>query len=139
VAEPTIEPSSMVGTWTIARELVDRTTDQSGTFSGELAVAADTAGFTWKESGTLTWMGRTRPAFRHLALRQLDGLWWMTFSDGRPFHPWRSGVELTHPCGADMYRGDLASPSPDQVHITWDITGPAKNQRIVTELRRLAA
>lgn len=129
----------MVGAWTINRELVDRTTGESGTFTGELVVAADPAGFTWLESGALTWMGRIRPAFRHLALRRLDGLWWMTFSDGRPFHPWRTGVELTHPCGADTYSGVVAATAPDAVDITWDVAGPQKNQRITTALRRLAS
>jgi hypothetical protein len=128
----------MVGTWTIARDLLDRTTGQRGTFTGDLTVATDCDGFTWHESGSLTWMGRTGPAFRHLALRRLDGLWWMTFSDGRPFHPCQSGVELAHPCGADLYRGELSAPSPDAVTITWDVTGPEKNQRITTTLRRRA-
>jgi hypothetical protein len=128
----------MVGTWTIARDLLDRSTGERGTFSGELIVAADTDGFTWHESGALTWMGRTRPAFRHLALRRLDGRWWMTFSDGRPFHPWQAGVELAHPCRADTYRGMVGGASPDAVDIVWDVTGPQKNQRITTALRRLA-
>jgi Family of unknown function (DUF6314) len=61
----------------------------------------------------------------------------MTFADGRPFHPWTIGAPVSHPCAADTYAGRIERPSECQLHITWDVTGPTKNQLITTTYRRV--
>ena len=74
---------------------------------------------------------------RHLRLEQRAGDWWVCFADGRPFHPWRSG-EFVHPCADDLYRGRLSldPAEPDLFELVWEVTGPAKRQRLVSRLRR---
>jgi hypothetical protein len=136
-----MDPSLMVGTWSIERDLLDRATGQRGAFIGTLIVTPNADGFDWSESGQLTWARRITPAFRHLALCRIDGQWWMTFADGRQFHPWVVGDPVVHPCAEDTYRGliTIAESGPDGVlklRIVWDVDGPEKDQQIITRLRR---
>jgi uncharacterized protein DUF6314 len=74
------------------------------------------------------------PVRRELLIRRLDGSWWMTFADGRAFHPWRPGQVVTHRCAEDTYRG-LVDLRGDRMRTLWDVIGPAKEQRLVTRLR----
>ena len=60
----------------------------------------------------------------------------MTFADGRPFHRWVLGAQIIHPCAADTYRGVIERPSADDLIITWQVDGPAKDHLIVSTLRR---
>ncbi len=66
----------------------------------------------------------------------MDGRWWMTFADGRPFHPWVLGEQVIHPCAEDTYRGLIERPGADELIITWQVDGPAKDHLIVSRLRR---
>ena len=68
-------------------------------------------------------------------LQRDDGAWQVRFADGRPFHPWRPGVWVDHPCNADLYRG-LVDASPDRLRILWDVVGPTKDQRLFTRCVR---
>ena len=70
-------------------------------------------------------------------MRQLQGQWWMTFADGRPFHRWAIGETLVHPCAADTYRGVIEAPGPAELEITWSVTGPRKDQLIVSRMSRV--
>jgi hypothetical protein len=126
----------LVGSWTIERTLLDRSSNQQGSFTGTLEVSPDAWGYRWHEGGTLVWDGRGLTAHRSLALRRLDGRWWMTFADGRPFHPWTIGTRVVHPCAADTYAGRIDRPSESQLRITWDVTGPTKNQLITSWFER---
>jgi hypothetical protein len=133
---PGPSPDRLVGRWAIARELDDRTSGQAGRFSGELIITADDAGFAWHEQGTLTWGGQARAATRDLTIRSTDDGWWVCFTDGRPFHPLLVDVPLVHPCGADTYRGRIESPTDAELIITWTVSGPAKDQLIISRLTR---
>jgi hypothetical protein len=137
-----VQPHNLVGTWSIERDLYDQTADVRGSFSGRLVVAVGGSGFDWHESGSLIWGGRELPVFRDLGIRLLDGEWWMTFADGRPFHPWRVDTSVEHPCAEDMYRGLISvtagtAERPTGLSIRWDVTGPQKDQLIVSRLNRL--
>jgi hypothetical protein len=132
-----IGPDELVGGWTIEREVSDLRVGLAGDFTGTLRVCADGAGFGWHESGTLRWDDYTGAAERHLLLRQREGAWWMCFADGRPFHPWQVGVEVVHPCAADVYRGTIEPSGSDDFTIRWDVTGPAKRQLIVSRMMRV--
>lgn len=121
----------LVGTWRLDRTVLDRRSGLRGCVHGTLTVGSDGS---WLESGTFRWDGRVVPVSRHLALRILDGEWWMTFADGRPFHPWRPHSWVTHPCGADLYRGFVAL-GPQRMRIVWEVAGPAKDQRLVSVFR----
>jgi hypothetical protein len=59
----------------------------------------------------------------------------MTFADGRPFHPWVVGEDVIHPCAADTYRGRIDAPSEHEFVITWDVTGPTKDELITSTYR----
>lgn len=134
------DPAAFAGRWQLARELSDLRAARSGHFTGRLLVAREDAGYTWDESGTLVWGAHTGPAGRRLQLRLREDAWWMCFADGRPFHPWQVGPELVHPCGADTYRGVISQDPgrPDRFEMVWDVTGPGKQQRIVSRLTRIA-
>jgi hypothetical protein len=116
--------------------MLDRLLGLSGSFTGTAVIEPDDGGYTWRETGTVTWDGRSVAAFRNLALRREDGRWWMTFADGRPFHPWLLDEPVIHPCAADTYRGVITRPGEDELTITWLVDGPAKDQLIESILRR---
>ena len=103
---------------------------------GTLSVVADGARIRWRESGTLHWAGDELPVTRELVLVEAPPGWQVCFADGRLFHPWRPGEIVEHPCNADVYRG-LVDVGPDRLRVLWDVTGPAKQQRLFTRCHRL--
>ena len=130
-------PPDLVGRWDFRRRLVDRSAGILGRATGTLTVTAAGAGCRWREDGELAWNGRRAPISRTLGLAFIDGEWWATFADGGLFHPWRWDVVVEHPCGHDLYRGLLRlGGDGNRLRIGWDVTGPAKQQRILTAYRR---
>ena len=79
--------------------------------------------------GTFTIAGRSHDVTRTYQLA--DG--WVFFDDGRPFHPWRPGEWVEHLCGEDTYRG-LVEVEPARIRTLWDVSGPEKDQRLITRL-----
>lgn len=134
------DPANLVGEWIISRDITDFRARISGTFQGRLVVVADTDGYAWAESGTLQWRDRTSLATRNLRLQHLEAGWWMAFADGRPFHPWRPNSEVVHRCGQDIYTGIVGHrlAAPNQIGITWNVTGPDKHYRLDSRYRRLS-
>ena len=66
-----------------------------------------------------------------------SGTWTVRFADRRPFHPWTPGLEVVHPCRADTYRGlVLVDRDATRLRTLWDVTGPAKDQRLLTRCLR---
>ena|SRR5579875_3975360 len=127
-----VEPVPLVGTWRLNRRMTDLRTGRIGCFHGRLTI---TESLDWIEDGVMTWAEYHGPASRKLLLRkEIDG-WWVLFADGRPFHPWRVGEPVDHPCGDDRYRG-LITADRDRMRIRWDVHGPGKDQRIDSRLRR---
>jgi Family of unknown function (DUF6314) len=129
------DPYLLVGEWQLERRLVDRDTGQFGRVLGRTTISPSDGGITWAEQGELAWDGRTIAVTRRLRLLPSAAGWWMHFEDGRPFHPWRPGEFVDHPCADDHYRG-LIEVAPGIIRTLWDVTGPRKSQRIVTRLRR---
>jgi hypothetical protein len=127
----------LVGRWVLVRRVADRLVGRQGIVRGELTIAPDGAGLRWSEQGTLTWGGADHPVSRAYLLRERDDGWWVEFSDGRVFHPWRPGAWVTHPCHADVYSG-LIAVDGDRIRTLWDVRGPATDQRLITRLRRRA-
>jgi hypothetical protein len=132
-AEPA--PTVLLGGWRLQRRIRDRRHGVSGRVVGELVVRRDGADLHWHERGTLHWDGATVPVWRDLRLRQDDAGWSVFFADGRPFHPWRPGAVVEHPCREDLYRG-LITVSAAMLRTLWDVTGPAKDLRILTRCLR---
>jgi hypothetical protein len=73
-----------------------------------------------------------------MGFTRIEDEWWMTFADGRAFHPWRLGQVVEHPCRDDVYRGLLVlDRAATRLRIGWDVTGPGKHQRIITRYERV--
>jgi hypothetical protein len=133
-----VDPYRLAGDWTLDRRVVDQLGGVYGSVSGELRVTVAGDGLRLAESGVLSWQGSRYPVTRTTLLRPLDGEWWMLFEDGRPFHPWRPGHAVVHPCGADTYHGLVAVDRAEtRIRTLWDVRGPAKRQRLITRFRRV--
>ena len=137
-----VEPTDLLGTWTLARRIVDRRTatgrPQFGRVTGTLTLAAEGDGHvSWSEHGTLTWAGQRLPVFRNLRVVQGPAGWTVCFEDGHEFHPWRPSAPLVHPCRADTYHGIVdVDDSRRVLRVLWDVTGPAKDARLFTRCTR---
>ncbi|WP_171163667.1 DUF6314 family protein [Streptomyces sp. I05A-00742] len=133
----------LTGRWSVERTLGDLATGADGTFRGtaEFRPAAGDGELLHIEDGVLTWNGTTNRAGRTLRLRpRPDGTADVAFADGRPFHPLdlRTGHWTTrHPCAQDRYDGTFTVVSPDEWHLSWRTTGPAKDQLHRSVYRRL--
>jgi hypothetical protein len=132
-----VAPGAFVGRWALQRRLHDRRSGRFGRASGVLTVSADDLGTRWDEQGRLTLGDYSAEFTRTLFGRQIDGEWWMTFEDGRPFHPWRPGLQVEHPCRDDLYRGGVWISDLNNLRVWWDVSGPRKSQRIFTRLTRV--
>jgi Family of unknown function (DUF6314) len=96
----------------------------------------------------MTWAGQALPVTRHLLIRRADRstvadrdvatAWVVCFADGRPFHPWRPGAPVVHPCVDDTYCGLVAvDAARRRLRIVWDVAGPAKDRRLFSRCTRL--
>ena len=129
------EPLTLTGTWSLRRRVHDRLSGRFGRACGTLTI---TDGGEWIEQGRLELADRHASFERRLAVRLLDDEWWVTFADGRQFHPWRLDEPVNHPCGDDLYRGRVTlSAAGEVLRVLWDVTGPVKSQRLFTTFRRL--
>jgi Family of unknown function (DUF6314) len=127
-----VETGELVGEWRLQRRVADRRLRQYGRVEGLLTIAPHGDGLAWREHGTLSIQGRSHDVSRTYLLA--DG--WVLFDDGRPFHPWRPGEWVDHLCSQDTYRG-LVDVGPARIRTLWDVSGPAKDQRLVTRLTRV--
>ena len=130
------DPRALGGRWSLRRRLHDRRSGHFGRATGELIISVTTDGALWQERGQLAWPGYAGQFTRTLRSELIDGAWWMTFADGRPFHPWTPGRLVRHPCLADLYEG-IVDLGPDRLRTQWDVSGPAKDQRILTVFHRV--
>jgi hypothetical protein len=130
-------PTDLLGVWQLERRLVDRVAGQFGRVTGWLELTLRGSVVHWLELGELAWGDELFEVTRELyVVREGDG-WVVRFTDGRLFHAWHPGETVVHPCGADLYRGLITLDSMrTRMRVLWDVTGPAKDQRIVTRCRR---
>ena len=131
-----IDPTALLGDWRLTRRLADRRTGRSGTVCGRLTLRSERGQIAWVEQGTLLWNGSRLPVSRSYRLLRAGEGWWLYFADGRPFHPWIPGRWVHHPCREDSYRGLITIAGPDQWRTRWEVDGPDKAQRIITQLSR---
>ncbi len=129
------EPTALIGRWRLQRRIRDRRHEVSGRVVGELVIRRDGADLRWCERATLHWQTTVVPVWRDLLLSEDDNGWSVYFTDGRPFHPWRPGTVVEHPCRDDLYRG-LVVVSPRTLRTLWDVAGPGKDLRILTRCLR---
>jgi hypothetical protein len=137
-------PPDLMGRWVLERvirdELAQTTLRMSGT-AEFVSVAPDS--IDWVETGLLHLPTGPIPV---TATRQLRrdalGKWTTDFADGREFHPWEVGTDLTHDCAPDIYRGRF-DPAPaqgaDAWTMRWAARGPAKDYVIDSVYTRASA
>jgi hypothetical protein len=124
----------------LRRRLVDRRTGRFGRVTGGLELTRAGSSVRWFEEGRFEWNGAVVPVTRELLLAPDGDGWQVRFADGRPFHWWRPGEVVSHPCRADLYRGLISvDPSRRRLRVLWDVTGPGKDQRIVTRCVRVVS
>jgi hypothetical protein len=133
---PHAELLPALGTWALRRQVLDRVSGRRGRVRGvmeiSLELGANGGGQRWSESGVLRWDGQDHPVTRVLLLRPgAQGAWWVHFADGRPFHPWRLGEVVEHPCAADVYRGRI-DVGPRWMTVRWEVSGPCKDQLVAS-------
>lgn len=90
----------------------------------------------WSEAGTLLRGDLEIPVSRTLFVELRDEVWFVTFDDGRDFHPWSPGAEVVHPCAADTYVGRIELLDADTWTVEWNVTGPAKDYTMTSTLTR---
>jgi hypothetical protein len=130
-------PTELLGTWQLRRRLVDRRAARFGHVHGRLELTVAGAVVRWRESGELAWGGGVFEVSRELHIVPAASGWQVRFADGRPFHRWRPGHVVEHVCRADRYRGLVdVDPECNRLRVLWDVTGPGKEQRIVTRCVR---
>jgi hypothetical protein len=129
------------GEWTVTRVI----NDGAGRFEGRASFVSDPdspLSLIWHEHGRLRLAGHDGPAGRTLRIEPAGrGTWEVRFADGSPFHrlDLSSGSDdVTHPCGADVYRGRYEIQAPDRFTVTWRVTGPRKDDLIVSVYERAA-
>lgn len=129
----------MLGVWSMARTIDDRHGDEQSTVDGTSELVLEDDGrIRWSERGTLHRRAGDIPVSRTLFLEPREDGWWVTFDDGRDFHPWRPGEKVVHPCSPDTYTGSVDIIGPDTWTVRWQVSGPAKDYTMVTILTRHA-
>jgi hypothetical protein len=145
VPESLSDPVALLGSWRLARVIDDRLLGQESRVDGELSLSAVSPDrIRWEERGQ--WhhadgdvaVHRTLWLVSEHAGHAWGHAWWVRFEDDRAFHPWSPDAPVTHPCGADTYRG-VVSGTTQQWTVEWEVTGPAKDYRMTTVLTRPCA
>ena len=127
----------LTGVWRMARRVTDPEGRRIATVRGRAEFAPDGAGLTCRERGMLRLDGHTGLAERVTLWRfGADGRVTVCHADGSPFHDFDAGMpEAVHLCGADRYVVSYRF-GRDRWCSRWRVTGPAKDQVIVTRYRR---
>ncbi|MCW2841019.1 MAG: hypothetical protein JWR55_2502 [Aeromicrobium sp.] len=136
----TLEPTGLLGTWSMDRTIDDRLGTEISSVDGTSELVLEDDGrVRWSERGTLHRGDLDIPVSRVLFVEHRAGGWWVTFDDGRDFHPWAPGDEVVHPCAADTYVGRIEAKDADRWTVRWDVMGPAKDYTMTTTLTRHAS
>lgn len=129
------------GVWLLEREVEDRRAGQVARFEGRAELMPQGAGrWLWQESGLLRFgaAAPVRAERRYLWQEQGEAIA-VLFDDGRFFHafdPDQGAPVAAHFCDPDQYdaRYDLANWP--RWRVTWEVRGPRKDYRMVTDCRR---
>lgn len=128
-------PTDLLGTWTLERTIDDRLAGERSTVDGVTELTwQDDGRVRWHETGTLHRGDLDIPVSRTLFVEQRPTGWFVTFDDGREFHPWQPGDEVVHPCNADTYTGRVDVEADDRWVVEWQVAGPAKDYTMTSRL-----
>lgn len=134
----TVDPTDLLGHWHLDRTIDDRVGPARHVMADTWLTAEPDGRVRWHEDGTMTWSGGSTSVSRTLFVELRDEGWWVTFEDGRDFHPWAVGEPVVHPCGADTYHGHVTVEGPDAWSVQWVVSGPAKDYTMTSRLSRQA-
>jgi hypothetical protein len=132
------DPTSLLGEWRLSRVIDDRLAGEQSLVSGMLSLTAVSPDrIRWAEQGHWHQPAGDVAVCRGLWLVRDEGSqgWWVRFEDERDFHPWLPGEAVVHPCAPDTYRG-VVDGTPERWTVEWEVTGPAKDYSMSTELTR---
>lgn len=133
--------AGLVGAWRIERRMEDRR-GPDGAFHGRGVFTPDSDGLLWRETGEMALeSGPSFSAFQsHIWRFRAAGEVKVLFADGRPFHEFSAeNASGGHECPPDFYRARYAFDPPDAWRLEWRVTGPRKDQRIISEMVRIRA
>lgn len=134
-----LDPLELVGTWILARHIVDRRAGDESSVDGTTTLTRQDDGrVRWAESGTLTRWGVDVPVTRVLFVEKRQGGWFVTFEDGRDFHPWTPGTVVQHDCAPDLYTGTIHRVDGERWSVEWEVSGPGKDYTMNSVLTRAA-
>ena len=134
---PELDPLELLGSWELSRVIVDRRADEQSSVEGRTDFAREDDGrIRWSESGTLRRGGTRVEVSRVLFLEPRESGWFVTFEDGRDFHPWAPGSEVEHPCAPDTYLGVVKVLATDRWSIEWQVSGSSKDYTMSSVLTR---
>lgn len=129
--------SAWLGFYDVNRTIDDRRAGQTARFKGRAEITPNGAGAVYREAGQLrTAQGAVFYAERTYIWAVQGARIAVFFEDGRPFHdfdPVAGGAATEHLCGQDWYRGGYDVSRWPQWRVTWDVSGPRKDYRLVTD------
>lgn len=132
-----VTPRQLLGTWDFARDIEDRLAGEHLAVNGTMTLTLEGEHVCWREAGVLLRHGAEIDVFRTLLIARRESGWFVTFADGRDFHPWDTTQAVTHPCGDDVYSGRITVLDPEREwHAQWEATGPAKDYTTRTRMTR---
>ena len=117
------------GGWSIARNIEDHRSGQSGHFHGTARFCAVPEGLAYREVGLLT-LGQALPmtATRDYLWRWSAGRIRVDYADGRPFHDFAPADPVAHhSCSPDDYRVRYDFSDWPHWTVEWKVTGPRKD------------
>lgn len=134
----------LTGTWRVDRTMTELAHDGAqGTFTGTVTFTPERDGtLRHHESGLMVWPTHSGPATRDYLLRSTEqpAVMIVEFTDGRPFHVMDLSTgqwNTEHGCAPDDYTVTYTVTSPDAYTMQWDVRGPRKNLRLLSQLRRI--
>lgn len=134
---PELDPLDLLGDWALSRAIVEHPSDQHSSVEGFTSLTLQDDGrIRWSETGILTRQDLQTTVTRVLYLEQRDTGWFVTFEDGRDFHPWQPGAAVEHACSPDLYVGTVERQGVDQWSVRWRVTGPSKDYTMTSVLTR---
>jgi hypothetical protein len=132
--------ADFAGRWRIDRRIEDRLGGREGVFTGMAVLTPADAGLAYEETGDLRFPGAApMRAERRYLWRAEAGRIVVDFADGRPFHGFPLGegaAEAGHDCPPDLYRVDYDFGRWPGWRAVWEVTGPRKDYRMVSDYRR---
>ena len=144
-----LDPSALLGAWAFTRVIDDHLAEDVKHVAGDAEfVAVEGGRIRWSESGILRSGNQRLPVLRTNYLARRGDGWFVTFEDGRDFHPWSPEESVIHHCGPDLYSGRislvdelgreaaLSREGTGQFTVRWRVTGPKKDYTMTTVLRR---